>query len=205
MAGGGYGLRAVQISGAKSARAVERKVRSSLAGTLGTTSRAVSGAPGRCRAWSRRARPPRPRGALRSPACRCLPGGPDVAHRVGRRRRTARRSPRPSLTPAQRVALGRQPRDAEHGPHERIVRHQLLHGVGRLGPERLVADHGRRRRAPEPNGPATSKRSESGGAIARAAPAAGARPLVLEQPLEPVKPVLAAARWRRPTGPPAPG
>ena len=52
--------------------------------------------------------------------------------------------------------------------------------------------------APEPNGPATSNRSESGGAIARAAPPARARPLVLEQPLEFVKPMLGRDRRRDP-------
>ena len=85
-----YGLRAVQISGAKSARAVERKVRSSLAGTLGTTSRAVSGTPV---GVERRLGAPDDLAALahlgHEPAR--LAGGAHVAHRVGRRWRTARR------------------------------------------------------------------------------------------------------------------
>ena len=137
------------MSGAKVARAVERKVRSSFAGTLGTVSRALMGAPAgssvvsarpislpawRTSATNRTGLPVRARVLDGIAGAGVLPGVTVLAR-----------------APAARPGRG-QPGDAEHGPHQRIVGDEPGDGVGRLGPERLIADHhgGRRAAAERP-------------------------------------------------------
>src|SRR5262245_5216329 len=73
-------------------------------------------------------------------------GGAHIAHRVGGTG-ILPGGDGALAHPAELLALGRLPGDAEHGPHERVVGNQLLDRVGRLGPERLLADHRGRRGA----------------------------------------------------------
>src|SRR5688572_24613069 len=112
-------------------------------------------------------------------------GGAHVLHRVGSARvLPARGGARGDA--AQGDTVLRQAGDAEHRPHQRVVRHHLLDRIGWLGPERPVADD-RGGACPGPEGSRHVEAHRVRRRDARTAPPAGTRLLIAKEPLEAVE------------------